>query len=111
MYPPGKELMRKAEILGYESLGKAGVKGRHYLRPRGEDSFNLDIEQLDGAHCHCNLALRDYLRAHPTEQAHYAALKKEAVAAGVTRLLAYSDARSGFLAELIERAMTWRSGS
>ena len=50
-----------------------------------------------------NLAVRDYLRAHPEEAKKYAEAKRAAIAGGATTLLAYSAAKAGVLEALVEK--------
>jgi GrpB-like predicted nucleotidyltransferase (UPF0157 family) len=99
------ELRARIVALGYEDLGDAGVPGRIYFRRRTKlRAFNLAVVEEGGTHWNQNLALRDYLRAHPEEAAKYAEAKRAAVAGGATTLLAYSAAKAPALAALIEKA-------
>jgi GrpB-like predicted nucleotidyltransferase (UPF0157 family)/catechol 2,3-dioxygenase-like lactoylglutathione lyase family enzyme len=91
--------------LGYESLGQAGVPGRLYFRRRSAHAYNVHVVAFGGVHWIANLALRDYLRANPSEAAGYAAAKRAAVAAGATSLLDYSEHKAAFLTALVERAL------
>jgi GrpB-like predicted nucleotidyltransferase (UPF0157 family) len=98
------ELVSRLQILGYQNMGEAGVPGRVNLRQRGDRDFNLHIVELGGRHWVDNLALRELLRTDVQARDRYAAAKKEALAAGATRLLAYSSAKQPVLAELLARA-------
>jgi GrpB-like predicted nucleotidyltransferase (UPF0157 family) len=49
------------------------------------------------------LACRDYWRAHPDEAAHYAAIKRSAIAAGNTYPWTYHQAKSPYLKRLAEQ--------
>jgi GrpB-like predicted nucleotidyltransferase (UPF0157 family) len=89
--------------LGYEDLGEAGVPGRIYLRMRGETAFNIALAAHGGDLWNDNLALRDYLRAHPDVALAYGEEKKRALAAGAT-LLAYSKNKADFVAALVARS-------
>ncbi|HEX4947594.1 MAG TPA: GrpB family protein [Blastocatellia bacterium] len=106
-YPAETSLLVGLEQLGYEYLGEAGVAGRQYLRKRQSKAFNLHLVQHEGEHWRNNLALRDYLRVHADEAQRYAQHKRDALAQAAT-LLAYSDLKHPFVAELLERALTWR---
>lgn len=92
---------------GYEGFGEAGVPGRLYFRRRGAVACNVHVVELGGGLWTANLAVRDYLREHPSEAAEYAARKRQAVAAGATTLLAYSDHKAGFVEQLVRRALAW----
>ena len=55
------------EALGYEYLGEFGIPGRRYLR-KGGDERTHQMHILPRTMCtplRGNLAVRDYLRAHP----------------------------------------------
>ena len=96
-----------ASLAGWTDLGEAGVPGRRYLRLRDSLALNLHLVALDSPHWRRALALRDYLRAHASERDAYSHAKLLAVAAGRTSLLAYSDAKAGYVSALIERALEW----
>lgn len=99
------EVRARLVALGYEDLGEAGVPGRQAFRRRTpERAFNIALVELDGAHWRNNLALREYLRAHPDEAAIYAAAKRAAFAGGARTLLAYSEKKAPLLAALLARA-------
>ncbi|MEN1970625.1 MULTISPECIES: GrpB family protein [Bacillaceae] len=95
---------KELEQLGYECLGTAGVQGRIYCRKRGIRSFNLAVTQLNSMLWNDNLKLRDYLRSHPDEAELYAQHKLDAYHQGYRKLLAYSDYKSDFIAQLLKRA-------
>ena len=107
-YPPAQEVLLGLAELGYECLGEAGVTERLYCGLRGPDSFNLHVVRRNGEHWRRNLALRDYLRAHPSERERYAGEKRRAVASGASTLLAYSEAKSALVGELVTKALAWR---
>jgi GrpB-like predicted nucleotidyltransferase (UPF0157 family) len=99
-----EELRPRVVALGYEDLGEAGVPGRISFRKRTAlRAFNLALVEHDAPLWRDNLAVRDYLRAHPEEAAAYAEAKRAAVAGGATTLLAYSEAKAGVMAALIEK--------
>jgi len=102
--PPARDLLSRLEILGYQNLGEAGVPGRVYLRLRDARDFNLHIVELGGTHWNDNLALRDLLRRDAGARERYAAAKQAALAAGESRLLAYSAAKHSAVAELLSTA-------
>jgi GrpB-like predicted nucleotidyltransferase (UPF0157 family) len=101
------EAARRLSAIGWQDLGEAGVAGRRYMRNRGCLASNLHIVLVDREHWANGLALRDYLRDHPEDALEYAAAKHEALNAGHTRLLAYSAAKAGPVAELLSKANAW----
>lgn len=102
--PPALDLLSRLEILGYQDLGEAGVPGRVYLRRRGARGFNLHIVERGGTHWINNLAFRDFLRRDPGARERYTAAKQAALAAGASRLLAYSAAKHSAVAVLLSAA-------
>lgn len=102
---------RRLSAAGWQDMGEAGVPGRRHLRRRSSPHANVHIVRLSSSHWTNNLAIRDYLRAHPDEQAAYAALKRSLTEARVNRLLAYSEQKAAFMMVLLERATAWRADS
>lgn len=99
---------REAVIgLGYETLGEAGVPGREYFRRRREHATNLAVVERDGPLWNDNLAVRDYLRAHPGAAAQYAEAKLRAWNRGARTLLRYSEAKRAYVDQLLEEARGW----
>jgi GrpB-like predicted nucleotidyltransferase (UPF0157 family) len=104
-----EELRPRVVALGYEDLGEAGVPGRLSFRKRTAlRAFNLALVEEGGPLWRDNLALRDYLRAHPEEAASYAATKRAAIAGGARTLLSYSAANAKNVAAITEKARAWR---
>lgn len=58
--------------LGYGGWGEAGVPGRLYFRRRGAAAYTVHVVELGGGLWAANLAVRDHLRAHPSEAIEYA---------------------------------------
>ncbi|MDI1479031.1 GrpB family protein [Polyangium sp. y55x31] len=97
--------------IGYEDFGEIFVPGRIYLRKRGTaPHFNVAVTEYGKPFWETNLAVRDYLRAHPAEVLAYARHKQEAVAQGATMFSSYSQAKDAFVRGLRERALAWAAG-
>ena len=94
---------------GYEYFGQAGVPGRLYARKRGRKNYNLQIVCFEEVVWFNNLAIRDYLRLHPTEAAVYASFKYAIVNDGIFSLLAYTERKYPFMRQLRQRAGWWHS--
>lgn len=109
VYPPPSQLAHELSVLGYESLGEAGIAGRLYFRCRGVSAFNVHLVQLGGQLWICNLALRDYLRVNADARTRYAVAKFAAMDSGATQLLAYSQAKADVLQDLVEEALVFRA--
>ena len=107
-YPPLERVLATLSRSGYVCLGEAGVPGRHYCRKRPASglAFNAALALHDAPLWKNNLAVRDYLRAHPAEAERYSKRKREAAEA-TGSLLAYSDRKAVVVASLLERARAW----
>lgn len=94
------------EGLGYLFVPDPGSPGYHLFakppsRPR---SHHLHVCQAGGAHESRHLAVREFLRAHPSEAARYEALKRELAERAPGDRLAYIEGKSPFLDALELRA-------
>ena len=98
------DLSAPPRLPDYESCGEAGLPGRLYFRKRGAASFNAHVVAQGGPRWTDALLLRDYLQAHPDAAAEYARGKRDALAAGATSLVLYSEKKAPVLASLLARA-------
>ncbi|WP_395845169.1 GrpB family protein [Archangium violaceum] len=64
-----------------------------------------------GAFFTAQLAVRDYLRAHPDEVKAYADEKRKAYAHGARLFSTYSQQKNAFVTSLVERALAWANAS
>src|SRR5262245_31660343 len=89
------ELRAGLESLGYEWRGEFGIPGRRLcLRDcpsTGERLANVHVFEIDSPQIARHLALRDYLRAHPSERIEYEAVKRRAVEVCGTNVHQYND--------------------
>lgn len=104
-YPPPPETAAIMRKLGYIDHGEAGVQGRRYYTKRLPDvSFNAHLCAQGGNLWRNNILLRDYLQCHSDDAHAYADLKVQLIQSGTDTLLAYSEAKAGFIAELLRKA-------
>jgi GrpB-like predicted nucleotidyltransferase (UPF0157 family) len=108
--PPTLMTIKKITDQSYEFMGEAGVPGRLYLRRRGADPINLHLVRRGGSHWINNIALRDYLRSSATARERYRQAKVAALADGASTLLAYSEAKSALVRELLDEALARQRG-
>lgn len=108
--PPPEHWSNALIELGYEALGEAGVPGRWYFRLRVAPFRNVHVVERGGTHWRNNLALRQYLGRSPEAVRRYEAAKLDAIASGATTLLAYSDAKSRVVGELLAEALLDQAG-
>ncbi|WP_257451916.1 GrpB family protein [Archangium lipolyticum] len=107
----GRAATPRLVALGYEDFGEVFIPGRLYLRRRGPPDFNVAIAEEGGSFFTSQLAVRDYLRAHPDEVKAYAEEKREAYAHGARLFSTYSQRKNAFVTSLVERALAWASTS
>ena len=99
------------ERIGYEYMGEFGIPGRRYLRKGGDERthqihvFSKKSEYDIQRH----LALRDYLRAHPTACEQYSDLKKELAKKFPYDIAGYCDGKEEFVQRLEKEALRWKS--
>ena len=108
-WPLEPTLRAALERLGYEYLGEAGVPGREYFRRRAAHATNLAVVQRSSQLWHDNIALRDYLMAHPEAARLYEQAKRAAWSSGARTLLEYSHHKSDLVANLVAAARSWRA--
>ena len=97
------------EALGYVWRGEFGIPGRRYCirEEGGRRLFHVHCNEEGSPEIARTLDFRDYLRAHPVEARAYEAQKRVAAAAHPTDTLAYSNAKSDWIAACIARATKW----
>lgn len=93
--------------VSYAAFGEAGVPGRRYYRKREGDHINLQVTVMHSNVWTDNVLFRDYLRMHQADRDKYSNYKQAILDKGIGTLLAYSDAKSGLIFELMERARKW----
>lgn len=102
-YPPSPRWIKKIVSLGYVFYGEAGVPLRLHFTKRADLNVNLSVVELEGTHWKYNLLLRNFLREHPEACKAYEEVKKKAIHAGATKLLAYSKFKHAFLQTLLKQ--------
>lgn len=95
-----------------EGLGlplRAREPGHRYFRPPRGHPREVQVHVCDaaGEWERIHLLFRDYLRAHPAACEDYAALKQGLAGRFRGDRVAYNEAKSGFILELLERAEEW----
>lgn len=97
------------ENIGYEYLGEFGIKGRRYLRKGGDErTHQIHIFQInDTANIERHLAVRDFLRTHPTDALQYGELKKQLALQYPYDIDGYCDGKEKFVRELENKALLW----
>ncbi len=93
------------EQLGYEYRGEAGVPGRLFFRMGNPKTHHLHITEIGSEFWERHLLFRDYLRTHPETAIEYARLKHRLADRFRSDRAAYTDAKTGFISEVVRRAM------
>jgi GrpB-like predicted nucleotidyltransferase (UPF0157 family) len=107
LHPSAREI-EALETQNYVFLGEDGRRpGRWFWRKRGQLAFNLSLVPLMSDLWEDNLAVRDYLRAHPKQVQQYAEVKLHAVRLSPNSLLGYQNHKRAFMQELRKRAREW----
>ena len=90
--------------LEYEYFGEAGIPGRHYFRKRVSGAFNVHVMLWEGTLWTNNILIREHLKNNKAIADEYGKLKLLAIEKGFNTLLAYSDHKSSFISELLDKA-------
>ncbi len=90
--------------LGYEHRGDLGIRGREaFLQPPTKPRHHLYL-CVSGSQALANhLAVRDYLRKHPSEAHIYGAMKIELAAKFFDDIDGYIGAKTEFLVEILRK--------
>lgn len=95
------------EALGYEYVPalERAIPERRYFRKEGRPpgAFHLHAVAFGGPFWRRHLAFRDALRADPLLASRYGALKRKLAARHRLDRAAYTDGKSGFIKEVLER--------
>lgn len=106
----GLDLERGAvEGLGYRWHGEYGIAGRRYCTADIGDRrvAQLHFFAMGSAQAHRHLAFRDYLRAHPSAVAAYAAEKRRARDLHPGDHHAYGAEKQGWIDRMEAQALAW----
>jgi len=84
----------------------------HYFRPPADRPRDVHVHvcAAGGRWERAHLLFRDYLRASPPARRAYAAMKREAAAVWYDDSLAYTEAKSDLILDLLDRAEQWAAG-
>ncbi len=92
---------------GYEYRPTDDVAGRLFFAkgPQTNRTHYLSVTERESTVSEETLVFRDYMRTHPVAAAEYAALKRELAATYPADRESYTDAKSTFVAAVLECAM------
>ncbi|HEX8734652.1 MAG TPA: GrpB family protein [Pyrinomonadaceae bacterium] len=101
-----KFLRAPLEKIGYEYRGEAGIAGRRYFR-KGDfavSTHHLTIAEKGGVIWRRHILFRDYLRANEAAARSYNELKKNLAIKFKDRREDYTNAKTGFVEEILLKA-------
>ncbi|MCB9932350.1 MAG: GrpB family protein [Planctomycetes bacterium] len=84
--------------------GVNGLPGRLYFFRHGSASAHVHVAQRDSWFVHDQLLFSDWLRAHPDDAARYEALKRGLAGRFRDDRVAYTNAKSDFIRDVLLRA-------
>ena len=99
------EAIARLEALGYTHRGDLGIPGREaFARPADTPAHNLYLCAPDNTALANHRAVRDHLRANPTEARAYGELKKRLAREHADDMEGYVEAKSGFILDILQRS-------
>jgi GrpB-like predicted nucleotidyltransferase (UPF0157 family) len=111
-YPLSPEVVSAMEALGYESRGEYGIKGRHYFvkYENGTDEPGVHVHAYSPGNpeLDAQILFRDYVRAHPEAAHEYERLKRDLAARYRSQREVYTNNKSNFVMETLEKGRAWR---
>lgn len=103
-YPLPTAAIDAVVALGYEHMGEFGIPRRHYFRKGSPRSHHVHIVELANPEWENFVIFRDYLRTHPQALSQYEALKRELAQTHRHNRELYTESKSPFIRQAIERA-------
>lgn len=100
--PPAIE---RLSSLGYRHVGDLGIAGREaFESPKGGAAHHLYLCSSESRALKRHITFRDYLRSHPREAKEYSALKKALSIEHRHDRVAYTDAKTEFVEDILRKA-------
>jgi GrpB-like predicted nucleotidyltransferase (UPF0157 family) len=103
-FEQGFELVERLTALGYEFKGEYGIAGRHFFTLGNLTTHHLHMVERRSDFWHEHLLFRDQLRACEEDRIRYQALKRELAERHRTNRDSYTDGKTAFICEVLERA-------
>lgn len=104
-YDDGFICVESLKMIGYLYRGAFGISGRHYFRTDSEMvTCHIHMHETDSERWKNYLLFRDYLRTHKKEAQEYALLKKDLMKKYAKERDKYTEAKAGFINEILQKA-------
>ena len=98
-------VIERLATLGYLHSGDQGIRGREAFAPPPQlPLHHLYVCAQGNREYQRHIAFRDHLRSHPQDAWAYAALKRSAACRFRDDRVAYTEAKTEFIAEILRRA-------
>lgn len=95
-------IVERLSHLGYKHLGNLGIENREaFSRPERNPAHNLYVCIQDGPALRNHLALRDHLRANPTDVARYSVLKRKLAQQYADDIDSYVEGKTEFIVSIL----------
>jgi GrpB-like predicted nucleotidyltransferase (UPF0157 family) len=95
---------QRLAVLGYQHRGDLGVEGREAFRePENQPTHHLYVCVQNSLALRNHIAVRDYLRSHPTEATAYSELKKRLAKRFQHERQRYGEAKTDFVLAILEK--------
>lgn len=109
---PVDELESRIVNAGYKAWGEYGLPGRRLFTKDTGDVRTCNIHIYPEGHSDIerHVAFRNYLRAHPPACSAYEAVKRKAYRLHPADIVAYNDAKSGWIRHIEQIALKWYAG-
>lgn len=106
-FEEAKRCIALIEALGYTYRGEQGIPQRHYFVKGMSDArtHHLHMNEVHSSDWQQQIAFRDTLRQHADLAQAYAALKLRLAEQFPTDRAAYTEAKSGFISRVLNRAL------
>lgn len=98
-------IVHRLAVLGYRHRGNLGIEDREAFRAPAESTIphHLYVCASGSLPLRNHLALRDHLRANPTDAAAYSALKRNLAAQHPHDMDRYIEGKSNFILDILRR--------
>ena len=95
-------------LIGYESKGENGIKGRRYYKKGGDiRTHHVHIYEVGNSEIERHLAFRDYLRANPVVAKKYGDLKEKLSRCFPYDIASYINGKDQLALEIQQKAIDW----
>lgn len=104
-FTDGFKCVKGLTTIGYMYRGEFGIPGRHYFRTDSKIvTCHIHMHEIASERWENYILFRDYLRTHKKEAGEYAVLKKDLLRKYSSDREKYTEAKAGFINEILQKA-------